>query len=48
MDLVFGKVNKCMVTNVVNLVGARVEVRDLNERISHHNVVVLVVTHESR
>ena len=37
-----------MVTNVVNLVGARVKVRDLNERISNHNVVVLVVTHEAR
>ena len=48
MDLVFGKVNKGVVTNVVNLVCARVEVRNLDERVSNHNVVVLVVAHEAR
>ena len=48
MDLVFGEVNKGVVTDVVNLVGTRVEVRDLNERVSNHNVVVLVVAHEAR
>ena len=48
MDLIFGEVNKGVVTNVVNLVGTRIEVRNLDESIAYHNVVVLVVTHESR
>ena len=48
MDLVFGKVNKGVVTDVVNLVGTRIEVRNLDESIAYHNVVVLVVTHEAR
>ncbi len=48
MDLVLGKVNKGVVANVVNLVCTRVEVRNLNEGVSNHNVVVLVVAHESR
>jgi len=48
VDLVLGKVNKGVVANVVNLVCTRVEVRNLNEGVSNHNVVVLVVAHESR
>ena len=48
MDLIFGEVNKGVVTNVVSLVRTRIEVRNLDERIANHNVIVLIVTHESR
>ena len=48
MDLIFGEVNKGVVTNVVNLMSARVEVCNLDESVSYHNVIVLIVTHESR